>query len=217
MEAHKEASIFTKGPPERRPQVEDHLNEEEKGSREAPNCFRCGKPSHQGHDCWKKGIRKDYLQQKCTKCKKPGHTQKKNNVLVQTKGSSISNTNRVPTSQRRAIGISILAAVVIVNKGIVTVADVTPSSWDLCSTLPAVSTSSVNGGEKRTLHRNLLLRVESVREDSPEVSPENVALRRTVPSTRINGTPGSLSAMSQPVLNEEEIKSTTSQIEDEGE
>ena len=73
----------------------------------------------------------------------------------------------------------------------------------------------VNGGRKRTLHRNLLLPVESVREDRPDVSPDNVATRKALPSAKTNRIPGSTSAMPQQVLLEDEVKGTTSELEQE--
>ena len=81
---------------------------------------------------------------------------------------------------------------------------------------PVFVVEPVNGGRKRTLHRNLLLPVESVREDRPDVSPDNVATRKALPSIKTNRTPGSISAMPQQVL---QVKGTTSELEleDDGE
>ncbi|KAK3738639.1 hypothetical protein RRG08_006735 [Elysia crispata] len=84
---------------------------------------------------------------------------------------------------------------------------------------PVFVVEPINGGRKRTLHRNLLLPVESVREDHPGVSPDNVATRKALPSIKTNRTPGSTSAMPQQVLHEDEVKGTTSELEleDDGE
>ncbi|GFS25953.1 Pol polyprotein [Elysia marginata] len=71
-----------------------------------------------------------------------------------------------------------------------------------------------NGGSRRTLHRNLLLSVESVREDNPDVSTDNQAVQKVPPSTRDNGTPKSSSATPKPVLREDGYKGTTSELED---
>ena len=80
---------------------------------------------------------------------------------------------------------------------------------------PVFVVEPVNGGRKRTLHRNLLLPVESVREDRPDVSPDNVATWKALPSAKTNRTPGSISAMPQQVLHEDEVKGTTSELEQE--
>ncbi|KAK3783211.1 hypothetical protein RRG08_047003 [Elysia crispata] len=84
---------------------------------------------------------------------------------------------------------------------------------------PVFVVEPVNGGRKRTLHRNLFLPVESVREDRPDVSPDNVATRKALPSAKTNRTPGSISAMPLQVLPEDEVKGTTSELEleDDGE
>ncbi|GFR73727.1 hypothetical protein ElyMa_000412300 [Elysia marginata] len=66
------------------------------------------------------------------------------------------------------------------------------------------------GGRKQTLHRNLLLPEESVREDDPEVSPDNQAGQKVPPSTRDNETSKSSSATPKPVLHENGVKGTTS-------
>ncbi|KAK3787697.1 hypothetical protein RRG08_031926 [Elysia crispata] len=80
---------------------------------------------------------------------------------------------------------------------------------------PVFGVEPVNGGRKRALHRNLLLPVESVRAatDRPDVSLDNVATRKALPSAKTNRTPGSISAMPQQVLHEDEVKGTTSQLE----
>ncbi|KAK3773152.1 hypothetical protein RRG08_013739 [Elysia crispata] len=83
------------------------------------------------------------------------------------------------------------------------------------SRTPVFVVEPVNGGRKRTLHRNLLLPVESVREDCPDVSPANVATRKALPSVKTNRIPGSISAMPQQVLHEDEVKGTTSELEQE--
>ena len=64
-----------------------------------------------------------------------------------------------------------------------------------------------------------MLLVESEREDRPGVSPDNVATRKALPSAKTNRTPGSISAMPQQVLHEDEVKGTTSELEleDDGE
>ena len=61
--------------------------------------------------------------------------------------------------------------------------------------------------------------MESVREDRPDVNPDNVATRKALPSAKTNRTPGSISAMPQQVLPEDEVKGTTSELEleDDGE
>ena len=81
------------------------------------------------------------------------------------------------------------------------------------SRTPVFVVEPVNGGRKRTLHRNLLLPVESVRKDRPDVSPDNVATRKALPSAKTNRTPGSISAMPQQGLHEDEVKGTTSELE----
>ena len=83
------------------------------------------------------------------------------------------------------------------------------------SRMPVFVVEPVNGGRKRTLHRNLLFPVESVREDCPDVSPDNVATRKALPSVKTNRIPGSISAMPQQVLHEDEVKGTTSELEQE--
>ena len=83
------------------------------------------------------------------------------------------------------------------------------------SRTPVFVVKPMNGGRKRTLHRNLLLSVESVREDCPDVSPDNVVTRKALPSVKTNRIPGSISAMPQQVLHEDEVKGTTSELEQE--
>ena len=83
------------------------------------------------------------------------------------------------------------------------------------SRTPVFVVEPVNGGRKGTLHRNLLLPVKSVREDCPDVSPDNVATRKALPSVKTNRVPGSISAMPQQVLHEDEVKGTTSELEQE--
>ncbi|KAK3755336.1 hypothetical protein RRG08_026066 [Elysia crispata] len=83
------------------------------------------------------------------------------------------------------------------------------------SRTPVFVVEPVNGGRKRTLHRNLLLPVESVREDCPDVSPDIVVTRTALPSVKTNRIPGSISAMPQQVLHEDEVKGTTSELEQE--
>ena len=58
-----------------------------------------------------------------------------------------------------------------------------------------------------------------MREDRPDVSPDNVATRKALPPAKTNRTPGSISAMPQQVLHEDEVKGTTSELEleDDGE
>ena len=88
------------------------------------------------------------------------------------------------------------------------------------SKTPVFVVERMTGGRKRTLHRNLLLPVESVRENRPDVSPDNVATRKALPSAKTNRNPGSISAMPQQVLHEDEVKRTTSELkleEDDGE
>ena len=60
-----------------------------------------------------------------------------------------------------------------------------------------------------------MLPVESMREDCPDVSPDNVATRKALPSVKTNRIPGSISAMPQQVLHEDEVKGTTSEFEQE--
>ncbi|KAK3765524.1 hypothetical protein RRG08_054048 [Elysia crispata] len=83
------------------------------------------------------------------------------------------------------------------------------------SRTPVFGVEPVNGGRKRALQRNLLLPVESVREDRPDVIPDNVATRKALPSAKTNRTPGSISAMPQEVLHEDGVKGTTSELEQE--
>ena len=77
----------------------------------------------------------------------------------------------------------------------------------------------VNRERNRIPHRNLLLPVESVREDRPDISPDNVATRKALLSAKTNRTSRSISAMPQQVLHEDEVKGTTSvlELEDDGE
>ena len=74
----------------------------------------------------------------------------------------------------------------------------------------------MDGGRKRTLHRNLFLPEESVREDRPDAMWQHA-----LPSAKTNRNPGSISAMPQQVLHgdEVEVKRTTSELklEDDGE
>ncbi|GFR90686.1 hypothetical protein ElyMa_004310600 [Elysia marginata] len=79
---------------------------------------------------------------------------------------------------------------------------------------PVFVVEPVNGGIRRTLHRNLLLPVEGVREDNPDVSPDNQAVQKVPLSTRDNGTSKSISATPTPVLREDGVKGTTSELED---
>ncbi|KAK3790068.1 hypothetical protein RRG08_038765 [Elysia crispata] len=83
------------------------------------------------------------------------------------------------------------------------------------SRTPVFVVELVNRWRKRTLHRNLLLPVESVRKDRPDVSPDTVEIRKALPSDKTNRTPGSISAMPQQVLHEDEVKGTTSELEQE--
>ena len=85
------------------------------------------------------------------------------------------------------------------------------------SRTPVFVVEPVNGGRKRTLHRNLLLPVESVREDSPEVKPDEEAVQKAPLSTRKIRAHTPSSATPKPVLHEDEAKSTLSLMEDEGE
>ena len=85
------------------------------------------------------------------------------------------------------------------------------------SRTPVFVVEPVNGGRKRTLHRNLLLPVESVREDSPEVKPDEKAIQKAPLSTRKIRAHTPSSATPKPVLHEVEAKSTLSLMEDEGE
>ena len=70
----------------------------------------------------------------------------------------------------------------------------------------SVIVESVNRGRKKTLHRNLLLPVESVREGDPEVSTESMAIQKVRPLAKTNRTPESISAMLKQLLREDEAK-----------
>ena len=48
--------------------------------------------------------------------------------------------------------------------------------------------------------------MKSVREDRPDISPDNVATGKALLPAKTNRTPGSISAMPQQVLHEDELE-----------
>ncbi|KAK3803126.1 hypothetical protein RRG08_003812 [Elysia crispata] len=51
--------MFSKGPPDRKPHIEDRRTKLNKGKKEAQTFHNSGKIGHQGKDCWRKGISKN--------------------------------------------------------------------------------------------------------------------------------------------------------------
>ena len=60
-------------------------------------------------------------------------------------------------------------------------------------------------GESELFHRHLLLPVERVGEDRPEVSLYSVAIQKALPSPKTNRAPGPISAMPQELLHDDDV------------